>query len=678
MCVCVCVCENGKLCLLSNPLILSPTLSLLSSTIAYIFNTLLPSPLKVLFWTGVYNLLDLYTVDACILRDSCYLLGGILILVFSRTFYAMAYVYPPDEEQILPIPTHDSPWYFHLFTAIRALVGIVGQNMIWLGAWNLLENYYPSTVWREVSYACIGMLLFLLTNSFVPNSFVNEDDEDEGEGDEEGDGTDEGKDDMEKERHLWYEPEQHIPKSTLGTIQADGDGIMDSEGEETPTGDGQRRGKISKNVARVARGYGTEGYNEKNNGTMEPLLQHSLANIGGHSGITTAGETRGGARAEGWNSLGAFSTSRALNYTNDNESNHDEDYAYSTNKIGKPLKLNVVHPPMVAEVSFVFYMRTLLALSGQVIHSCGVWTLLDTFGLPFNLWRDLGCCLGGLGLLIVSGTLMQNAAITPIITTLWQPEDWLPKDNSDDFAFLHFDGNDESFGRHGRKKRENKLAGTRGDIGGKAEKVQGGSRERGIAGGLGGPGLNGERDDSLIAYEPDTSSDTRSMRSVRSGRSFVSQSSAQVSLRRGGRQRRDSDTSSILSVMSNSGRLWSSRRARYNPAEESPRAAAYPGESTGSLRHRWRGGAAGGRGLGEGGRGSGRATPRDPDTFSSKETEALFTSSQPVRNTYPQSNTGSLATGAFLRRHAMASDVLSAGIPTSIHPLSDVQTVPDV
>ena len=87
----------------------------------------------------------------------------------TRTLYAMAFVYPPDDDLLLPTPTYGSVWYFHLFTIVRAGFGIVGQNLIWLGIWNNLMQYPPNTtnnVFQPLFYLTIGLMIFIMTNTF--------------------------------------------------------------------------------------------------------------------------------------------------------------------------------------------------------------------------------------------------------------------------------------------------------------------------------------------------------------------------------------------------------------------------------------------------------------------------------------------------------------------------------
>ena len=80
---------------------------------------------------------------------------------------------------------------------LRASGSIIGQNLIWLGMFDLLEGTYPNepkrfgsyagevygvntsltgdrpTAWRELCFVVTGLYLFSKTNSLVANSWVS-------------------------------------------------------------------------------------------------------------------------------------------------------------------------------------------------------------------------------------------------------------------------------------------------------------------------------------------------------------------------------------------------------------------------------------------------------------------------------------------------------------------------
>jgi hypothetical protein len=68
------------------------------------------------------------------------------------------------------IPNASSPLRLHLSGLLRAQASMWGQVCIWQSFWNFLEFYQPATFWREFSYVILGLLGFLSTRTFYPQS----------------------------------------------------------------------------------------------------------------------------------------------------------------------------------------------------------------------------------------------------------------------------------------------------------------------------------------------------------------------------------------------------------------------------------------------------------------------------------------------------------------------------
>eukprot|EP00475_Leptophrys_vorax_P016677 TRINITY_DN2316_c0_g1_i4.p1 TRINITY_DN2316_c0_g1~~TRINITY_DN2316_c0_g1_i4.p1 ORF type:complete len:271 (-),score=65.02 TRINITY_DN2316_c0_g1_i4:73-885(-) len=84
----------------------------------------------------------------------------------------MAFVYPPVSDSQSEVPSYKSGWKVHLWASFKALCSLFFQNCVWVGGYNLLEDYYEATPWREMTYVATGMYLFVATNTFVPNSWI--------------------------------------------------------------------------------------------------------------------------------------------------------------------------------------------------------------------------------------------------------------------------------------------------------------------------------------------------------------------------------------------------------------------------------------------------------------------------------------------------------------------------
>jgi hypothetical protein len=83
----------------------------------------------------------------------------------------MSFVYPPLTN-VDEIPSSSSGLSLHVKSIFRALVSITFQNCVWVGGYNLLENYSDVTPWRESTYIAVGLYIFVATNTFVPNSWI--------------------------------------------------------------------------------------------------------------------------------------------------------------------------------------------------------------------------------------------------------------------------------------------------------------------------------------------------------------------------------------------------------------------------------------------------------------------------------------------------------------------------
>ena len=497
--------------------------------------TLPPPP--VLTWVGTYNYLDSYTIEDSLLRNAMFLTVGMALLVFSRTFYATAYVYPPDDDLVLPIPTHRSPWYFHLFTIARSLIGVLGQTLVWLGVWNLLEYYLPCTVFREISYACMGMMLFNMTNTFLPNSFVEED--------ENGDDG----------FWSWNANDEQKESEEAGVER----GYYENETAEKKQGHEQRR---HEQTASTTCNATTTSSGPKIEKSYQPVA---------HIPSTTTGNIQENETGEG-----------------DDATDSKHPLLRKLVDFPPPRKEQPLPPPSPLpssnSMSLAFYARSVLAIAGQVVHCVGVWTLLDIYILPLNLWRNLGCFLGGFLLLVVSGTLMQSAAITPIITTLWQPDD----DLTDIKSLRSMARSTRSMDIHVQPSSVSAHHGHHTAVAGVGDKT--GLRYR--------HARDFDSDHDAHSYHPHAPIRSRLFSSKEDrreqevlGNDIWSQhhgrprtlSDALVPAHssslhadtasiyshqvRSHPRSRDADTHSILSTMSTTSRLWSSRRARYHPSD---------------------------------------------------------------------------------------------------------------
>eukprot|EP00051_Salpingoeca_urceolata_P005503 m.73812 g.73812 ORF g.73812 m.73812 type:complete len:379 (+) comp14387_c0_seq2:1441-2577(+) len=125
---------------------------------------------SAVFWVGAYDMVD-YSEHQTFLRDVVLVLGGFVVLFGTRTLFHMSYIYPDNDED--PCPTVESTLRVHAIGTVRAVASMVGQNMLWVGSYNMMETHGPTIIWREATYALGGLLLLHLTGAFVANSWID-------------------------------------------------------------------------------------------------------------------------------------------------------------------------------------------------------------------------------------------------------------------------------------------------------------------------------------------------------------------------------------------------------------------------------------------------------------------------------------------------------------------------
>jgi succinate dehydrogenase hydrophobic anchor subunit len=133
--------------------------------------TLVALAASMLLWTGAYTLLDEHTLHNSMLRNIAYYIAGSAGLVATNTYYDMAFIYPPGHNTNEFI-NHTSPAHKHILITGRAAASIISQNLMWVGMYNLLEDYTTQSIWREIAYIACGIMVFNATNIFVPLSWI--------------------------------------------------------------------------------------------------------------------------------------------------------------------------------------------------------------------------------------------------------------------------------------------------------------------------------------------------------------------------------------------------------------------------------------------------------------------------------------------------------------------------
>lgn len=74
---------------------------------------------------------------------------------------AFAYIYP-DEPYVDP-PTREHGFKAHAVHNLRSFVAVVAQNAVWLGTYDCMENFSPTTLDRELCFLFSGVALMIGT-----------------------------------------------------------------------------------------------------------------------------------------------------------------------------------------------------------------------------------------------------------------------------------------------------------------------------------------------------------------------------------------------------------------------------------------------------------------------------------------------------------------------------------
>jgi len=166
------------------------------------YNRLILSLLgSFLLWTGCYNMLSLFFIvnsevqlisypdlpptHIVEFKDWFLFLFGMLLLLVTDTWFNMAFIWPPWFSD--PPLSPEDPKMAHARQIFRALLSIVGQNCVWMGMWNISEYHfglfnqgdsegtYPWSIYRQVIYVAIGIMIMIFTSSLLDNAWLDSD-----------------------------------------------------------------------------------------------------------------------------------------------------------------------------------------------------------------------------------------------------------------------------------------------------------------------------------------------------------------------------------------------------------------------------------------------------------------------------------------------------------------------
>lgn len=115
-------------------------------------------------------------------RDISYVVVGFALLIGTNGIHQVTMIFPPwmdpdGEDYVYP----NDPIERHMEHAYRSFVVNLGYTLVTVAVWNFMENYkpYPPKCWqREWIYIVTGFGVLMISDSFVANSWLNDEDGD--------------------------------------------------------------------------------------------------------------------------------------------------------------------------------------------------------------------------------------------------------------------------------------------------------------------------------------------------------------------------------------------------------------------------------------------------------------------------------------------------------------------
>ena len=185
----------------------TPTPSSSSSSLALHVRSLLALLAGIVFWLGAYNLFDLHLIEfGPVTRDAAYAAVGLVVMLLTANFAsegalvtdgtadaALTSASPSSSSSSSassskPTTLISSSQSFLLYH-VKALVGLFGDVLYWVGAYNLADTHaWEATPTRDAMYVVGGLGVFLAVSLWTWKERM------EGKGGRRGDGGDRGAD----------------------------------------------------------------------------------------------------------------------------------------------------------------------------------------------------------------------------------------------------------------------------------------------------------------------------------------------------------------------------------------------------------------------------------------------------------------------------------------------------
>jgi hypothetical protein len=131
----------------------------------------------IIFWTGLWDLLDLYIADASPSRDTLYSIAGIALLLLTNTFFVTVGI---DQELLRSgRPRYCVAWSGRSRLMCRSMGSLAGSVAFWVGMYNIFDQHITEpTLSYDMLCFFIALLSLALTSTLLGTAGLSSDGDD--------------------------------------------------------------------------------------------------------------------------------------------------------------------------------------------------------------------------------------------------------------------------------------------------------------------------------------------------------------------------------------------------------------------------------------------------------------------------------------------------------------------
>ena len=124
----------------------------------------------IAMWVGTYNILEYRLFRRGWFREICYILAGLFVLTWTRALIGMSMV-----NAQIPVKTRSKRSNASIgMLYLKSLLSFLAYLCFWSGLESVLDENYimEPSIWREVLWMVVGLVLLVLTDTFHVNAGV--------------------------------------------------------------------------------------------------------------------------------------------------------------------------------------------------------------------------------------------------------------------------------------------------------------------------------------------------------------------------------------------------------------------------------------------------------------------------------------------------------------------------